>query len=93
MGDSDLFRSTDVDRFSMLCTVPALYPREDAKSVERRSERSSVMHKDSGVISWITDYKDGPHFVCVERSVLDRQQSSTGLPQETELLPTAQSNV
>lgn len=74
----------------------ALYPHEEAKSTERRgsiqplcTERGSVMHEDSGVVSWITDYKDRPRFVCVESCVLDRQQSGKELPQETVLLPTA----
>lgn len=84
----------------MLFTVSVLhrlYPHEEAKSTERRgsiqplcSERGSVMHEDSGVVSWITDYKDRPRFVCVESCVLYRQQSGKGLPQETVLLPTAQ---
>ncbi len=48
------------------------------------------MHKDSSVVSWITDYKDRTHFVCVESSVLDKQQSTVvkGPPQETIVLPT-----
>lgn len=46
------------------------------------------MHLDSGLLSWITDYKGRPHFVCVVSSVSDRDQSSTGLPWGTLQLPT-----
>lgn len=41
------------------------------------SQRGSVMHKGSNVVSWITDFKDRPHFVCVESSVSHRQLSSS----------------
>lgn len=56
--------------------VEVFYPHEEAKSTERRgriqplrSERGSVMHEDSGVVSWITDYKDTGHALFVSRAV------------------------
>ena len=54
-----------------------------------RQRLSDARGEDSGIVSWITDYKDRTHFVCVESSVLDRQQNSKGVSQETVLLPTA----
>lgn len=48
------------------------------------------MHEDSSVVSWITDYKDRPHFVCVESSVSYRQESSAALPQESVTYSTSQ---
>lgn len=47
------------------------------------------MHKDNGIIPYITENKRRPRYVCLERGVSDKQQRSVALPQETVLLPAA----